>query len=221
MVRMSNHHAPTRTHIDRDPDLYVQQDRKAPRMIRLRTGILLGLLLLFAGIGIGVSSKSGDTTTSTVAAAQGTGKPAPGKPVAAAPAKAAPAAPKVGAQVRDGKFEFVVTKVKYGAKRVGDEYVGQDAQGQFVLVSLTVQNIGDSAQTFSAATQYAHNAKGQKYDADTGAGIYLKDSNSLLEQINPNSKVKGTLVFDIPAGEKLSNLELHDSMFSDGVTVAL
>ncbi|RSM44161.1 hypothetical protein DMB66_52525 [Actinoplanes sp. ATCC 53533] len=39
--------------------------------------------------------------------------------------------------------------------------------------------------------------------------------------MNPGNTVKGKLVFDVPEGTKLTSLELHDSLFSDGVQVNL
>lgn len=42
-----------------------------------------------------------------------------------------------------------------------------------------------------------------------------------LEEINPGNTVKGTLVFDMPKGTEPASIELHDSPFSDGITVQL
>ena len=49
----------------------------------------------------------------------------------------------------------------------------------------------------------------------------LKDSNAFLNNINPGNLVKGILLFDVPKTFKLKAIELHDSVFSGGVTVAL
>ncbi|WP_182111389.1 MULTISPECIES: DUF4352 domain-containing protein [unclassified Actinotalea] len=134
---------------------------------------------------------------------------------------AAEALPGVGATVADGKFEFVVTQVEVGVTRVGDDMFGQEAQGQFVLVHLTVTNIGDQAQYFDGSSQKALDAQGRTFSADTGAAIYLGDANSFLNQINPGNQVQGLVVFDVPVDATLTQLELHDSPFSGGVTVAL
>jgi hypothetical protein len=56
---------------------------------------------------------------------------------------------------------------------------------------------------------------------DTSAAIYLPDSNTFITPINPGNSVVGTLVFDVPVGSTLSSIELHDSAFSDGVSVQL
>lgn len=129
--------------------------------------------------------------------------------------------PGLGDKVRDGKFEFTVTKVEKGIEEVGDQYLNQEAQGQFVLVHLTVKNIGDRAQTFYDSNQNLTDTKGRTFEADSTAGIYLDQANLWLEEINPGNSVKGVIVFDVPTSAKLSSIDLHDSMFSGGVTVSL
>ena len=136
-----------------------------------------------------------------------------------APAEDAPAG--VGTAVADGAFEFVVTGVEPGVARVGDEMFGADAQGQFVLVRVTVTNVGDSAQVFDASAQSLLDGQGRTHSADSGAAIYLPDANSFLTSVNPGNTVDGIVVFDIPADATPSSVELHDSLFSGGVTVAL
>jgi hypothetical protein len=74
---------------------------------------------------------------------------------------------------------------------------------------------------FGGSSQKLKDAAGRTYDADSGSAIYLTDSNSFLKDINPGNRVSGTVVFDVPKGTKLADLELHDSMFSGGVTVPL
>ena len=127
----------------------------------------------------------------------------------------------VGDAVRDGKFQFTVTKVKTGVKHIGDEYLGTKAQGQFVLVYVTVENVGDEAQYFDGSSQTLVDGEGREHSADSGAAIYLKDSESFLNEINPGNKVKATVVFDIPKGAVPAAIQLHDSMFSGGVEVSL
>jgi hypothetical protein len=129
--------------------------------------------------------------------------------------------PGIGDPVRDGKFEFTVTKVRTGVKKVGGEYLSTAAQGQFVLVSVTVENIGDEPRAFSASSQTMYDADDREFSADDSASIYLDDSNSFYTEINPGNKVKGVVVFDLPKGVSPARIELHDSMFSGGVDVQL
>lgn len=127
----------------------------------------------------------------------------------------------IGTAVRDGKFEFAVTEVETGVSRIGNDMFGDDAQGQFVLVHVTVQNIGDEAQYFDASSQKLTDTEGRTHSADSGAVIYLENADSFLEQINPGNAVNAIVVFDIPADAVPSAIALRDSMFSGGVTVTL
>jgi hypothetical protein len=160
-----------------------------------------------------------------VGAVAGTGKStssqaAPAAPKVAGAKKPAKHVAGIGDEVRDGKFAFKVTRLKSGIKRVGDQYFGQDAQGQFTEVLVDVSNISNKPQTFFGTNQKLFVGK-QQYDADDGAAVFLKDSKSLMEPINPGNAVKGTILFDLPRGAKPTKIELHDSAFSGGVTVNL
>ena len=123
--------------------------------------------------------------------------------------------------VRDGKFEFTVTKVQPGVKQIGDEYLNQQAQGQFVLITVTVKNIGDKPQTMFDSNQKLTDDQGRSFSPDSAAAIYLKNNDIWMKEINPGNTLTGTLVYDMPAGAKATKLELHDSMFSGGTTVSL
>ncbi len=194
-----------------------------------RHKILTVLLALVVVAILGKAFGSGDATPAATS---------PSAPVAEAPADApkadapkaeapkaeqpdAPKGAKVGQTVRDGKFEFTVTKVEKRVAKVGNQYLNQKAQGQYVLVHVTVKNIGDEAQLFSDSSQKVRDAKGREFSADTSAAIYIEDNKVFLNEINPGNSVKGILVFDMPRDAAPATIELHDSPFSGGVTVRL
>ncbi|WP_189082424.1 DUF4352 domain-containing protein [Mangrovihabitans endophyticus] len=90
------------------------------------------------------------------------------------------------------------------------------------MPGLAHRNIGDKAQLFDGSSQKALDAKGTEYSNDAAAEIDANgDSSTFLEEINPGNQVKGRLIFDVPKSTKLTAIELHDSVFSGGVTVAL
>ncbi|WP_406103709.1 DUF4352 domain-containing protein [Micromonospora globbae] len=129
---------------------------------------------------------------------------------------------KIGQPARDGKFEFTVKSSKCGVAKVGSDLLGDKAQGQFCLITVNVKNIGKEPQTLIDSSQKAYAADGTEYSTDSEAAIYAnKDQQTLFNEINPGNQVTGVLVFDIPKKAKLAKLELHDSLFSGGVTVAL
>jgi hypothetical protein len=177
--------------------------------------IALGVVVLLGIIG-NLSGSGDDATTGTGSATpEATEAPSEGT------SEQAPNAAGVGNAVRDGKFEFTVRKVECGKKRVGTADFGTTAQGQFCFVYVKVENIGKESQTLDGGSQYLYGENGAKYDADTEAAIYLDDAKSFLEDINPGNAVDGIVVFDIPKNATPTRLELHDSIFSGGVEVAL
>lgn len=143
-------------------------------------------------------------------------KPAP------ATSSAEPAGPGIGAEVRDGKFAFTVTKIKCGVRKVGDNVLNARAQGQFCLVNLTVKNVGDEPQVMFSANQKGYIGD-REYAVDDAATIYASGSSASpwLTEVNPGNSLTGPIVFDIPKGQHLTKLVLHDSAFSGGVEVNL
>lgn len=137
------------------------------------------------------------------------------------PAEPADQAPGVGDTVRDGKFEFVVTEVTDGGKRIGSKDFGVDAQGRFVLVHITVTNVGDEPQMLYSGVQALYDAQGREFGADTTAALYLDSADTILGDINPGNSVTGVIVYDLPKDAEPASIELHDGMFSGGVTVSL
>lgn len=104
--------------------------------------LVIIMINVFSG-GDGDSSGSSDAAgTSSAANAKDEVKPA------AKAEKKAPAMAKIGDSVTSGHFKFTVTKVQKGVSRVGDSYLGEKAQGQFILVSVKVTNVGDSSEMF-------------------------------------------------------------------------
>lgn len=123
--------------------------------------------------------------------------------------------------VRDGKFEFTVKKVDCGKTRIGPAGFGAKAQGQFCMVNVKVENIGDEAQSMFGDNQLLFDEDGREFSADTEAAMYMDDAQTLWEEINPGNSINGVVVFDVPKNAVPESIELHDSMFSDGVTVSL
>lgn len=123
--------------------------------------------------------------------------------------------------MRDGKFQFTVTKVVTGKTSVGSEYLEQKAQGSYTLIYVTVKNIGDESQTFSDSDQTVSDASGKSYDADSTADLSIEGNDVFFQNINPGNSVSGVLAFDMPVGVKATSITLHDSMFSGGVTAQL
>jgi Domain of unknown function (DUF4352) len=190
-----------------------------PRRHKILTALGAAFGLLIAIIIISVAASGTSTPSGTPAAtAPATAATSPSTPPTSAPPKAAG----IRTAVRDGKFQFTITSVT-SVKSVGDSVVGQTAQGQYAVVHITVTNIANVAQTMDDSAQYVYDAQGRKFSADSTADIYGNGTGNsvFLTQINPGNSVHGLIYFDLPANDKAVSAELHDSVFSGGVTVSL
>ncbi|MDE0168321.1 MAG: DUF4352 domain-containing protein [bacterium] len=117
----------------------------------------------------------------------------------------------IGDPVRDGNFEFVVTRV-YQPPTV-DAF--DDPLGVWVAVDLSVANVKNDPQNFSATAQ-ALIVGGAEYESS-----WTMESDMFLN-VNPGLSVDTTLFFDVPdtvLSARSVGIELHDSSFSGGVTV--
>jgi Domain of unknown function (DUF4352) len=113
-------------------------------------------------------------------APKATGKAVPKPPtkqITKEPGATRDSGPGMGDPVRDGKFEFTVTKLDCSKSKVGSEYLNQKAQGIFCIISVTVKNIGKEAQTFDGSSQKAYDAEGTEFSNDTRAEIYANEGS--------------------------------------------
>jgi hypothetical protein len=176
--------------------------KRRGRKILIALGVVLGIVVVANAAG-GEDASPSDTTAGNIGSSGA-------------------AAAGIGDQVQDGSLAFTVTAVETGVERLGNGVLASTPQGSYVLVSVTVTNIGDDAQMFSDSSQKLTDAQGREFDADSGAAVMsLPDSQAFLNNINPGNSVKGTLVYDVPDGLAPAAVELHGSMFSGGATVAL
>lgn len=175
---------------------------------KILTGVVVALLLVGA-IGANVNPSKDDTSS----------QQSPSK------YQNLPSSEPIGLNTpaRDGKFEFVVKNVECGQSEVGTAPFTKTPQGQFCTVTLSVKNIGDKSQSLYGGDQKLFNATGAEYSPDTVATTYASPNNqvSFYSQINPGNTAEGIIVFDIPADQTPTTMELHDSSYSSGVKVKL
>lgn len=162
-------------------------------------GILLLIIIIAAVAGGGTQSKppsqspfaSGPAASAPVPTASGSDQPSVNS--------------QIGQPVRDGQFEFTVTKTAYEGKTIGSGYSKETAQGEWFIVSLNVKNIGDSAQLMTSGDQKAVNAQDQEFSDSSVATVILNGNNSMfVNQINPGNSVSGKIAFDVRKARRLS-----------------
>lgn len=130
--------------------------------------------------------------------------------------------PGIGDPVRDGQFEFVVSAVTCGQTEIVNGILRARAHGQYCVVELSVRNTGQQPRQFADGNQRAFGPGGERYAADTGAGVVANgDGIAVWNVVNPGIAIAAKVVYDIPSEASLSIVELHDSALSRGVRVSL
>lgn len=128
----------------------------------------------------------------------------------------------IGTPARDGKLAFTVTRVKRGVDEVGPKNLRSTAQGAYTLVTMTVENIGDEAQTFATDNVKGFDSDGQQLSSDSEASLYVNEENDAwISEIDPGDSLKAIVVFDVAKGTKLAAVEVHDSAYSGGSSINL
>lgn len=105
---------------------------------------------------------------------------------------------KVGDKVVVGDRAYTITDVKT-ASSVGDDFTKKEATGVYVIVTMTIENIGKESATMGTSDVKIIDSEGRTFESDTNAWIALKN-NILLKQIQPGLPVTGETIFDVPKG---------------------
>jgi hypothetical protein len=131
---------------------------------------------------------------------------------------------RIGEEARDGQFAFVVDDFDCVGSTIEAENELLDdaeAQGQFCLLTLTVENIGDSEQSLSATNQYLYDEQERRFSASNDFEVMMAIDTPIYDSINPGNSMTGTIVFDVPEDAVIEFAGLHDSALSGGVLVDL
>ncbi|MEV0648546.1 DUF4352 domain-containing protein [Phytomonospora sp. NPDC050363] len=187
-------------------------------------GAVAGVLLLIGALTAVAIASDGDrsATPAQPAAEDDTRDELPAQPPTTPQAPGTGPGSGVGEEARDGVFAFTVTQVETGVQSVGDEFFGETAQGEFVIVHLTAKNVGDVPQFFTDADQRLFDTEGKEYAVNFTADLLLnEDGSSFYEEINPGLSIEVKIAFDVADGTEPGAIELHEAPGSPGVTVSL
>lgn len=185
--------------------------------------VLFTVVTVFIGLVIiGTIGNNDDKTSSSTSSPSSAGALIPGVTGFGDGAPATPTAAPAGSAVRDGKFEFRVLGMERAAVAgdLSNQFMTEKAQGEFVILTMSVRNIGDEPQSYFGENQKLIDTSGREYGANSAAGMWM-NSNSATSDINPGNQIQVRVAFDVPPGTVPAELEVHDSMFSGGATVRL
>jgi Domain of unknown function (DUF4352) len=127
---------------------------------------------------------------------------------------------RIGQEVRDGNFGFVVTSVDV-SKTASDPSIQFEIvpkQGEFVNVHLTVRNVGDRPQSFFAYNQTLQIGANQ-FSSNNEATMWTQ---GMTAEINPGNSIPAVVSFDVPPGTSTDGvLTVHGSLVSGGARISL
>ena len=152
-----------------------------------------GVLLIIV---VGVIGASGSKQQITIEPGRAAGT------IAAESSSQAVAQAKVGDTVKSGNWSYTVTKVDRMKTLVWSDFGNKtDALGQWLIVSMTLRNIGNQNFPINTFDFQLTDGGGTKYDTSSKFEVYSYMSHAKLtnlgEQFPPGIDVKTALVFDI------------------------
>lgn len=136
------------------------------------------------------------------------------------PVQEEPGLPGIGDSVSVDDFEITVTGVETGITYVGPADWGEEPQGQFVKVLVTVKNNGTSAEMFFDSEQKLIDEQDREHSTSS-AGIYLDEASLWLTDINPGNTATGALLYDIPTDAQPTRLKVSSGLFGKTAEVDL
>jgi hypothetical protein len=184
----------------------------APRKRKKWPWVLLAVFVLIAGM-IAFNPGGGQEAETT----SGTGENATGAETEESDEGAGEAGDfAAGEAAQLGDWVVTVNGTETAAT-YGDEFFEEQAQGEFVIVDMTVENGGSEATYFDDTALSLVDADGNSHSASaTASGDFF------LEQINPGNQASGAAVFDVPEGTEAVALEVEDTWsFEDPIRIRL
>lgn len=131
---------------------------------------------------------------------------------------AAPTKEAESPEASDGPLSFAVWGVETGPTVVSqDAPIEKTAQGEYIVVRLTITNTSDTPATFLGTLQKLV-APGGPYSIDDEATFYIGGG---LAELAPGDQADVSVAFDVPPGTQPEAIELHADPLSPGVQVPL
>ena len=127
-----------------------------------------------------------------------------------------------GTPVRDGGLAFSVLDVST-THEVGDPKepgLSIAAHGVFIVVDLSITNVGSVPVTFFDSYQTLIDTKGQTFEVSRAADIYANRAIRST-RLTPGSGLLVHIAFEVPVETVPATIVLRESESSDGVTVRL
>ena len=108
-------------------------------------------------------------------------------------------------------MEYVVDKEVFALPIIGSDYVQKQADGTFMIFSVIIKNNGKSEVFLTSNSFKLKDSQGRKYNADTGASMYLSTiglEGLVFKTLGAGLSTSGNIVFDVPTDDTGLVLEI-------------
>ena len=119
---------------------------------------------------------------------------------------------KVGVQVAYGQLTFDL---------VSQYTCVATASSQVCKFHILVTNNSSTSADFFDSNQKLADTDGKLYSLSSSTDANGDQFGISMKTLNPGFSLEGYLIFEVPAGVSLSELIVHDSVFSDGAGIGL
>ena len=118
---------------------------------------------------------------------------------------------KVGDTIIAGNFAWTINGMRT-AGSIGDSpYLMIDADGEFLILEVEIENIGNSAEYLSSSYIKLVDDQGREFVSDLTAQFYL-GSSITFDTINPGIVKDGEIAFDVPTDLTVVDVQISDSL---------
>ena len=121
---------------------------------------------------------------------------------------------KFGDKVVTGDFAYTFNSYQT-TNYVGNEYFGEKADGMFLVIDVTIENIGKESKTLWSSNVVVIDDQQRRFEHDTVAEIYLNGKAFNFEQMQPGLPKTGKIIFDVPQNLKGFIEVSDDNMWSN------
>lgn len=189
---------------------------KATRPWYKKKRFILPIALVLLIVIISAAS-SGDETDNT--AEKVSGQSSAGQKTTDEKATDTPTVFRVGDTVKLAGTQYTVTSARTSPTVGDNEFTRETADGIFIVVDLTIENVKDETKTFSSSSVNVVAGNGKSYSPDNDGTFAVLGSGGeslLIADMQPDVPKSGTIVFDVPADATAGSKLVVSDFWGDG-----
>ncbi len=126
---------------------------------------------------------------------------------------------RVGDTVKLAGTQYTVTSARTSPTVGDNEFTRETADGVFIVVDLTIENVKDETKTFSSSSVNVVAGNGKSYSPDNDGTFAVLGSGGeslLIADMQPDVPKSGTIVFDVPADATAGSKLVVSDFWGDG-----